>query len=115
MRTAWECFTGSKFLTKCSRFSVSFTKTTKHGDLSMKWRGYGLLLCGLLTTAVCWAADGSWLKHVSEADREKVNPFAAQPDSIQAGKKVYLDHCAKCHGEDGAGRRKKPSLRSTRV
>ena len=28
------------------------------------------------------AADGGWLKHVPEADRSRVNPFAGQPEAI---------------------------------
>jgi mono/diheme cytochrome c family protein len=82
----------------------------------MKGRGYFVLWCGFLVASVCFAAaDGSWLKHVPDAERQKVNPFSGQQDAIQAGKKVFLDHCAKCHGEDALGRGKKPSLRSMRV
>jgi mono/diheme cytochrome c family protein len=72
-------------------------------------------------TAVCAvflciaAADGAWLKEVPDADRQRVNPFAGQKDAILAGNRIFLDHCAKCHGDDGTGRRKKPSLRTDRV
>ena len=74
-----------------------------------------------LLTAVCAvflciaAADGAWLQNVPDADRQKVNPFAGQKDAVAAGNRVFLDHCAKCHGDDGTGRRKKPSLRTDRV
>jgi mono/diheme cytochrome c family protein len=61
------------------------------------------------------AADGSWLQHVPETDRQKANPYAGSPDAIAAGSKVFSDHCVKCHGSDAMGRRKKPSLRSERV
>ncbi|HTQ58664.1 MAG TPA: c-type cytochrome [Candidatus Solibacter sp.] len=61
------------------------------------------------------AADGSWLKHVPEADRARKNPYAGQADAIAAGALVFEDHCAKCHGADAEGRGKKPSLRSSRV
>jgi mono/diheme cytochrome c family protein len=61
------------------------------------------------------AADGSWLQHVSEADRQKANPYAGQADAIAAGGKVFADRCVKCHGSDALGRRNKPSLRSDRV
>jgi mono/diheme cytochrome c family protein len=72
-------------------------------------------------TAVCAvflciaAADGAWLKEVPDADRQRVNPFAGQKDAIAAGNRIFVDHCAKCHGDDGTGRRKKPSLRTDRV
>ena len=71
--------------------------------------------------ALAWAAvayataDGAWLKHVPDADRVRTNPFAGQTDAIAAGGRVFQDHCAKCHGADGEGRGKKPSLRSSRV
>jgi mono/diheme cytochrome c family protein len=73
------------------------------------------LLAGMFALVLCIAADGSWLQRVPEADRLKVNPYAGQDEAIGAGKKVFLDHCAKCHGEDAMGRGKKPSLRSIRV
>ena len=72
-------------------------------------------------TAVCAvflciaAADGAWLKNVPDADRQRVNPFAGQKDAILAGNRIFVDHCAKCHGDDGTGRKKKPSLRTDRV
>lgn len=61
------------------------------------------------------AADGSWLKHVPDADRALKNPYAGQADAIAAGGRVFEDHCAKCHGADAEGRGKKPSLKSSRV
>lgn len=70
----------------------------------------------LAFTAITFAsADGSWLKHVPDADRAMKNPYAGQADAIAAGKKIFGDHCAKCHGADAEGRGKKPSLRSSRV
>jgi mono/diheme cytochrome c family protein len=73
------------------------------------------LMAGLFAVMLCVAADGSWLRNIPEADRLKVNPVAGQQEAIGAGRKVFMDHCAKCHGEDGEGRRKKPSLRTDRV
>jgi mono/diheme cytochrome c family protein len=60
-------------------------------------------------------ADGAWLKDVPDADRQRANPFAGQKDAIEAGNRIFLDKCAKCHGDDGTGRKKKPSLRTDRV
>jgi mono/diheme cytochrome c family protein len=61
------------------------------------------------------AADGAWLLRVPDADRAKGNPYAGQSAAVAAGEKVYMDHCAKCHGDDGTGRRNKPSIRVGRV
>ena len=60
-------------------------------------------------------ADGSWLQRVPDADRKRTNPYAGQADAVAAGGRIFEDHCAKCHGDDAMGRRKKPSLRSQRV
>jgi len=72
-------------------------------------------MVALFALSVCVAANGSWLKHVPDADRRKVNPYAGQPDAIAAGAKMFADHCAQCHGPDARGHGKRPSLRSGRV
>jgi mono/diheme cytochrome c family protein len=77
-----------------------------------------LIVVGLtfISAAVTFAAaDGSWLKHVPDAERGRTNPFSGQADAIVAGGRVFADHCAKCHGADAEGHGKKPSLRSSRV
>jgi mono/diheme cytochrome c family protein len=74
-----------------------------------------LMTAVLGTVIVCLAADGSWLKHVPEADRQRINPLAGQAEAIAAGGRMFEDHCAKCHGHDALGRGKRPSLRSDRV
>ncbi len=73
------------------------------------------LWLALLAALLCIAADGTWMERVPDVDRAKSNPFAGKPGAVAAGQKVFLDHCAKCHGDDGEGRRKKPSLRTSRV
>lgn len=73
-------------------------------------------LCAVLAmAAVCAAASGSWLTHVPEVDRVRVNPYAGNEDAVVAGGKLFREHCASCHGNDAAGLGKRPSLRSTRV
>jgi mono/diheme cytochrome c family protein len=76
-------------------------------------------LIGVLTllglAIACLAADGSWRKRVPETDRKRVNPLAGQAEAIAAGRRMFEDHCAKCHGGDAMGRGKRPSLRSDRV
>jgi mono/diheme cytochrome c family protein len=76
------------------------------------WIRMGVAAAAVL---MCMAADGSWLQHVPDADRNRVNPFAGQPDAIAAGARIFEDHCAKCHGPDALGHGKRPSLRSDRV
>jgi mono/diheme cytochrome c family protein len=61
------------------------------------------------------AADGSWLKHVPESDRQRVNPVSRKAEAVAAGGRLFADHCAQCHGADALGRGNHPSLRSERV
>ncbi len=70
---------------------------------------------GILAIVACIAADGSWLTRVPDADRGKANPYAGQANAMAAGSKIFSDRCARCHGQDGLGRGKRPSLRSQRV
>jgi len=74
------------------------------------------VFCSILALLSCMAiADGSWLQHVPPEYHSKVNPYAGQPAAIAGGAKLFADHCAKCHGQDGLGDGKRPSLRSERV
>jgi mono/diheme cytochrome c family protein len=75
-----------------------------------------LLIVGLALSAVmCVAADTGWMKHVSNTDGARTNPFANQADAIAGGSRLFQDHCAKCHGADALGRGKRPSLRTPEV
>ncbi|HJY86941.1 MAG TPA: cytochrome c [Candidatus Acidoferrales bacterium] len=40
------------------------------------------------------------------------NPYAGQPDAIEAGRKLFKRHCARCHGPEGHGLDKAPDLRA---
>jgi mono/diheme cytochrome c family protein len=82
---------------------------------NIKTKFLGIASGVLIAAAVCLAADGNWLKNVPDADRKRSNPYRGQADAVSAGKRLFEDHCAKCHGEDGLGRGTKPSLRSDRV
>jgi mono/diheme cytochrome c family protein len=75
----------------------------------------GAALHRAIAGIVLRGADGSWVGHVPEADRNMRNPFAGQADAAAGGAKLFSDHCASCHGKDGLGHGKKPSLRSERV
>ena len=60
-------------------------------------------------------SNGAWLTNVPQRERERFNPYLDQPDAVAAGRRIYLDHCAHCHGNDADGTKKRPSLKSTRV
>lgn len=40
------------------------------------------------------------------------NPYAASPEAFWAGKKLFQQHCAECHGLEGRGQNKAPDLHS---
>jgi mono/diheme cytochrome c family protein len=65
--------------------------------------------------AVFAASNGAWLTNVPQRERERANPYRDQPDAVAAGRRIYLDHCAHCHGNDADGTKKRPSLKSARV
>jgi mono/diheme cytochrome c family protein len=72
-------------------------------------------LCLFLLIASLGFGEGPWTNHVSENERARKNPYAAQADAIAAGRRMFADHCAKCHGADALGTKKRPSLRSKEV
>jgi len=55
------------------------------------------------------------LAKVPEKARSRPNPLENDPDAPAAGKKLFEDHCAECHGADASGGKKGPSLRAAEV
>jgi len=81
---------------------------------SVKLLGSALMI--VLCSLAVWAtADGAWLANVPPHDRYRVNPYGDQADAIAAGRRIFVDHCAHCHGETAEGTKKRPSLKSDRV
>ena len=62
----------------------------------------------LSTALVLASADGAWLAKVPSRDHERTNPYQEQPDAIAAGRRIFLDHCSKCHGENAEGTKNGP-------
>ena len=60
-------------------------------------------------------ADGKWLARVPDEDKARVNPLAGQAKAAAAGKIIFEENCARCHGVDANGLHNRPSLRSERV
>jgi len=60
-------------------------------------------------------SNGAWLTNVPQRERERVNPYRDQPDAVAAGRRIYLDHCVHCHGNDADGTKRRRSLKSARV
>ncbi len=71
----------------------------------------------LMTSAAALlaAVSGDWLNDVPARDQQKTNPYRDQPEAVQAGRLLFEDHCAQCHGDNAQGKGKRPSLRSARI
>jgi mono/diheme cytochrome c family protein len=70
----------------------------------------------LALAAGCAAAGaGPGLDSVPASAPARVSPFAGSRDAAAAGRKLFLRHCAECHGENARGSRRAPSIDSERV
>jgi mono/diheme cytochrome c family protein len=78
--------------------------------MALSWAILGAL-CGWMAAS----ADGSWMRRVPMRDHVKTNPYTNQPEAVAAGRLVFIERCAQCHGEDAQGTKKRPPLRSARV
>ncbi len=77
-----------------------------------KWVSVALLAA----STMCFAkADGAWMKRVPQNDRARTNPYAGDANAIAAGKNLFRNNCAKCHGENAEGKGTRPSLTSARL
>ncbi len=72
-----------------------------------------LLSLGLM--ALGSTSNGAWLAKVPAHEHDKTNPYQGQADAVAAGRRVFEEHCAKCHGDDAEGTKKRPSLKTPRV
>jgi mono/diheme cytochrome c family protein len=50
-----------------------------------------------------------------EKARNRGNPLENDPEAVAAGRLLFEDHCAECHGNDAGGGKKGPSLRAPEV
>jgi mono/diheme cytochrome c family protein len=72
------------------------------------------LLCAAAALAALPALANA-LGRAPEAARERVNPYAGDGAAVAAGRKLYGEHCASCHGADAKGTRRAPSLVSVHL
>lgn len=55
------------------------------------------------------------LEKASPKYRAKSNPLLKDKNAVPAGKVLFEEHCAECHGENAFGTKKAPSLRVQEV
>jgi len=87
--------------------------------MNKHWLARIILVLALTVSLFAKAGDGEWLLRVPDNERDRINPLANAPDATAAGSKIFHQHCAKCHGDNGEGKvdRKhvRPNLHSFRV
>jgi mono/diheme cytochrome c family protein len=86
--------------------------------MTARKKSFTAILCLLFSATVLLAAsigDGAWKAKVPEKDRARENPYDTQANAIAAGAKLFRQNCASCHGQEGTGTEKKPSLHTDRV
>ena len=74
-----------------------------------------VIILSAVTLALAEAGDGLWISKVPEGQRARVNPVVADTQAPQVGAKLFQQHCASCHGEDGQGKGKRPSMHTERI
>jgi mono/diheme cytochrome c family protein len=50
-----------------------------------------------------------------EKARDRANPLENDREAVAAGRLLFEDHCAECHGDNADGGKKAPSLRAPEV
>ncbi len=73
----------------------------------------GVLVALLVAVAamaqnVTYTPDPAWQPPGDAVVRP--NPLANQPERIGGGRRLFLRHCAECHGDDGRGLKKAADL-----
>lgn len=70
------------------------------------------------TTGALDAKHGSHYAELAKAPekaRAKHNPMENDPEAVAAGRNLFEQHCAECHGDAAQGGKKGPSLRVAEV
>lgn len=55
------------------------------------------------------------IKKAPDKARAKRNPLEKDPDAIAAGRMLFEQRCAECHGDNAEGGKKGPSLRASEI
>jgi mono/diheme cytochrome c family protein len=74
-----------------------------------------LLASQVLLAGAARISSDALLKQAPQKALEQKNPYAGNNEARVAGKKLFMRHCAECHGEDGRGSEDAPTLQSDTV
>ena len=81
--------------------------------LSRKCMGVALAFGSVLSLYA--AANSDWISKVPVKQQVQTNPMAQDSSSVEAGKRLYAENCASCHGSAAQGIGKHPSLVSEKI
>jgi glucose/arabinose dehydrogenase len=70
----------------------------------------GLVLIILLLFAPPFHAQNANFHNAPDSAKQIKNPYAGHPDAEAAGKSLYAEHCASCHGRNAEGSGNVPAL-----
>ncbi len=86
-----------------------------------RMRGVGYLLATagigliLLPVAMGSMTGPDWLAKVPAKARAEKNPLAGKDSAAKAGRTLYVQYCAMCHGDNAQGQATFPSLHTAQV
>jgi mono/diheme cytochrome c family protein len=71
-----------------------------------------MLSAAALLAAPAVRGQDPYLDNAPESARHEKNPYSGERAAVEAGRKLYESHCAKCHGKNAKGGGNVPSLLS---
>lgn len=85
----------------------------------MRGIGYVLAVAGFclmtLPLAMGSTTGPDWLAKVPAKARAVKNPLAGDASAAKAGRKIFVQNCAMCHGQNAEGQATFPSLHTAQV
>jgi len=77
--------------------------------------GKALLMAGIAPVMLAAAADNQNFHNAPAAVKNVKSPLAGQAGAVQAGGKLFLAKCRRCHGTEGQGGGNTPALTRAEV
>jgi mono/diheme cytochrome c family protein len=74
-----------------------------------------LVLAAAMALRGAGSPAGANRLRAGSTSESRSNPYAGNADAVAAGRKLFRNECAQCHGAEAVGSAKAPSLRSRRV
>ena len=86
-----------------------------HGRSKLRACYYRLFLAFIIAAEAVVFAQQVTFHNAPESAAQMKNPYAGKPAAASAGKKLYAQNCAQCHGNHLEGMGPAPSLQSASV